>query len=206
MNKDRYFINASCVIGNDKVYKDGRLFFEGKSAKVSDLMGGVYDFLAPDYPKFYKMDNLSKLGWLATEVLLRESVPTAFAGEDVGVVFSNSNASLDTDLRYIHTVSSYPSPSLFVYTLPNIVIGEICIRHKFQGENAFFISETFQPEFLAGYTKGLLETGVVNACICGWVEILANEYKASVFLVSADRKGLEFTAASMLELFNLPSA
>ena len=204
MNKLQHIITASCVIANDKVYKNGGLLFERDSANVSDLLRGLYDFLAPDYPKFYKMDNLSKLGWLATEILLQGSfVKTAYAPEEVGVVFSNANSSLDTDLRYFQAVSAYPSPSLFVYTLPNIVIGEICIRHKFQGENAFFVFEEFQADFIRKYTGGLLDTGAVKACVCGWVEILANEYKAAVFLVEQKQAGLAFTAANMISLFNL---
>src|SRR5690349_4874641 len=114
MHKELPVIMASCVIGNHKVYKNGNLFFEGDGLKVSEFLSKIYDFLAPDYPKFYKMDNLSKLGWLATEILLKDSFDkAAYAPEDVGLVFSNSNSSLDTDLRYYQTVSSYPSPSLF---------------------------------------------------------------------------------------------
>jgi hypothetical protein len=203
MHKMRHIITASCVIGNDKVYKNGELLFEGKSSGVSDLMPRLYEFLAPDYPKFYKMDNLSKLGWLATETLLKNSFDkSAYDPGEVGVVFSNSNASLDTDLRYFQTVSSYPSPSLFVYTLPNIIIGEVCIRHKFQGENAFFVFEKFQPGFIQQYASSILGAGLIKACICGWIEILANDYKAAVFMVEEKNDGMEFTAANMSELFN----
>ncbi|RYY23297.1 MAG: hypothetical protein EOO04_14505 [Chitinophagaceae bacterium] len=204
MHNSQYIISASCVISNDKVYTNGELMFEGKSEKVSELLTGIYDFIAPDYPKFYKMDNISKLGWLATEILIKDNFKkTDYAPDEVGIVFANSNSSLDTDLRYFQTVSGYPSPSLFVYTLPNIVIGEVCIRHKFQGENAFFVFEKFQADFIQQYTNGLLTNGAVKACICGWVEILANEYKAAVFLVEKRNNGLEFTAANMTRLFNV---
>ena len=203
MLKPAHTITASCIIGNDKVYRNGELFFERNSSRVSDLMLALYEFLAPDYPKFYKMDNLSKLGWLATEILLKESlVNTEYAPDEIGIVFSNSNASLDTDLRYFQTVSGYPSPSLFVYTLPNIVIGEVCIRHKIQGENAFFVFGKFEPGFLHKYTSSILEAGIIKACICGWIEILADEYKAAVFLVEEKPNGKPFTADNMSELFN----
>ena len=36
-----------------------------------------------------------------------------------------------------HADSYYPSPALFVYTLPNIVTGEIAIRNKYYGETSF---------------------------------------------------------------------
>ena len=44
------------------------------------------------------------------------------------LVLSNANASLDVDLKYAKTMQTGASPALFVYTLPNIVIGEISIR------------------------------------------------------------------------------
>jgi hypothetical protein len=202
MHNARHIITASCIIANDKVYRNGELLFEGNSSGVSQLMNGLYEFLAPDYPKYYKMDNLSKLGWLATEILLKGTYEkAAYAADEVGVVFSNSNASLDTDLRYFQTVSGYPSPSLFVYTLPNIVIGEVCIRHKLQGENAFFVFEKFEPDFIHKYTRSILGAGVIKACICGWIEILANDYKAAVFLVEQKANGLAFTPGNMSELF-----
>lgn len=204
MTKEKNIITASCTISNNHVYKNGVQIFEGKGSKASELMTELYSFISPDYPKFYKMDNLSKLGWLATEILLKDSFRAGdYSMEEVGVVLSNSNASLDTDLRYIKTVSEYPSPSLFVYTLPNIVIGEICIRHKFQGENAFFIFDHFQPEFLHQYTSGLLDGNVLKVCICGWVDILADSYHAVLFLVEKKEDGSPFSPQQMKELFGL---
>jgi hypothetical protein len=64
-----------------------------------------------------------------------------------GIVLSNSNASLDADIKYYDSVANIPSPALFVYTLPNIVIGEISIKHSFKGENAFFIFDSFDARF-----------------------------------------------------------
>jgi hypothetical protein len=204
MTKEKNIITASCTISNSHVYKNGMRIFEREGLKASELLAGLYSFIAPDYPKFYKMDNLSKLGWLATEILLRDSfAANSYLMEDIGVVLCNSNASLDTDLRYIKTVSEYPSPSLFVYTLPNIVIGEICIRHKFQGENAFFVFDQFQPGFIHQYASGLLDAGVLKVCICGWVEILAESYRAAVFLVERKEDGLAFSAEAMQELYDL---
>ena len=63
------------------------------------------------------------------------------------------------------------------------MIGEICIRHQFKGENAFFVFESFNAAFLAQYVHGLMENGSARACICGWVDVLGEEYKAALFLV-----------------------
>jgi hypothetical protein len=57
------------------------------------------------------------------------------------LVFANRSSSLDTDFKYQESINSqenyFPSPAVFVYTLPNICVGEISIKHKMQTENAF---------------------------------------------------------------------
>ena len=130
------------------------------------------------------MDNLCKLGWLATEILLNNSFDkTMYQPEDIGLVLSNSSSSLDTDIKYYETVKTMASPALFVYTLPNIVMGEICIRHNFKGENDFFIFDGFNAGFMQQYVSHLFATGALEACICGWVEVLDNNYHTVLYLV-----------------------
>jgi hypothetical protein len=71
------------------------------------------------------MDRLSKLGFLAAEVLLKEiKLVPKYRPEQIAVVISNSNASLDTDLKYFESTKTIASPALFVYTLSNIVAGK----------------------------------------------------------------------------------
>jgi len=150
------------------------------------------------------MDNLSKLGWLASEVLLKNSFrPENYPPEETGIVLTNASSSLDTDLKYAETIKDIPSPSVFVYTLPNIMIGEICIRNHFKGESAFFVFEHFDASFIEQYVNNLMNNGILQSCICGWVELLGNEYKAVLFLVEK-RKGEQaalFTKQNMNTLF-----
>ena len=146
------------------------------------------------------MDALSQLGFLAVEML---GVPQGYGPEDVGVILSNANASLDTDVRYYKSVADIPSPALFVYTLPNIMIGEICIRHGFKGENAFFVFKAFHATFITEYIQGLFAEGLIKACICGWVEVLDNAYDAALFLV--ERTGTQpFTADNLNKTYDRP--
>jgi hypothetical protein len=149
------------------------------------------------------MDSPSKLGFLTSEVLLNDfPLAEKYAPEEIGVVLFNANSSLDTDKKYFRTVSDIASPSLFVYTLPNIVIGEICIRNKIKGENHFFISKAFDPELFCGIVENLFETGAVKACLCGWVDWLDDEYKAWMMLVETGGTagGKAFTKENCIEL------
>jgi hypothetical protein len=107
--------------------------------------------------------------------------------ERVGLVLSNSSSSLDTDLVYTETIRDranyFPSPSVFVYTLPNIMNGEICIRHKFRGENTFLIAERFDSALLYTAIREAMDNNRSDVCIGGWVELLRDRYESLLFLV-----------------------
>ncbi|MEO7531062.1 MAG: hypothetical protein ABIS69_06615 [Sediminibacterium sp.] len=198
-------ITASCRIFNNSIRKNGQLLFAKEGEDVITFLVSVYKEFANGYARFYKMDNLSKLGWLASEILLKDDFDVKkYNAEEVGIVLANANSSLDTDMKYSATIADIPSPSVFVYTLPNIVTGEICIRNHFKGENAFFISEDFDAGFIQQYVNNLLNHGVLNACICGWVELLGDKYKAVLFLVEKQqsKNSLLFNEANMNQIFN----
>ena len=180
---DHKKIAAFTVVKNNAVSKNGKQLFEAdKNINADDFLLAAYQHFGINYPKFYKMDNLCKLGIIATEVLLQDEIKVedAFA---TGIVLSNSNASLDADIKYYDSVANIPSPALFVYTLPNIVIGEISIKHSFKGENAFFIFDSFDAVFTTQYVNNLFATTQMQRCICGWVDLLKNDYEALLFLI-----------------------
>jgi len=193
-------ITASCTISNNIVSKDGIIEFEKPGADLSAFLLSAYQHFQLNYPKFYKMDNLSKLGWIASEILLRDSFEKDnYQPEEAGVVLANANSSLDNDLKYFNTIKDIPSPSVFVYTLPNIVIGEICIRNHFKGEHAFFIQESFDADFIEKQVSYLLDHDILQACICGWVDVLERDYKAVLFLVEKrkNKNSVLFSAENM---------
>jgi hypothetical protein len=209
------YITGTCVINEEAVYRNGKkIFAAANAAGISDPAAGPGHFLPAlyqhfnwQYPRFFKMDNLSKLGWAATELLLEGWNAEAYPSETVAVVLSNANSSLDTDYKYTATTKDIPSPSVFVYTLPNIVIGEICIRHRFKGENAFFLSSAFDPELLSRYVGYLLEQDIARSCITGWTEWLGDRFKAALFLIEKKETSgaLPFTPENMDRIFKNPT-
>lgn len=199
------YISSSCLISNHIVYKNGALLFVNKEADTVDFLLSVYKRFAINYSRVYKMDNLSKLGWLASEIVLKDSFKKEnYRPEEIGVILSNANSSLDTDRKYMASVSDIPRSSLFVYTLPNIVTGEICIRNNFKGENAFFLFDSFNADFIETYVSNLLDNTILQACICGWIELLGDEYKAVLFLVEKVRgsEAVSFTKEQMNKIFD----
>ncbi|MCO5239389.1 MAG: hypothetical protein M9904_04990 [Chitinophagaceae bacterium] len=204
-NDPKTYITAYCSISGGKVYKDDKLIFkEDTPDETADFLLSVYKSFSIDYPKFYKMDNLSKLGFLAAELLLGgRQIAEEYGPERIGVVFSNASSSLDADLKYFETVKNIPSPALFVYTLPNIVIGEVSIRHRCKGENGFFIRDRFDTDWMQFYVQDLFDRGRVESCICGWVECLEAHYHAAVYLVEScpGEKALPFNSKHIHQIY-----
>jgi hypothetical protein len=193
-------ITASCTINKGVVIKNGVKVFEKYDTDLAGFFISIYQHFKLNYPKYYKMDNLSKLGWLAAEILLKDSFDKEnYKPEDMGIVLANANSSLDDDIKYFETTKDIASPSLFVYTLPNIVIGEICIRNNFKGEHAFFIQEAFDAGFMKQQVDYLLDKNILQACICGWVDVLEQDYKAVLFLVEKEKRdgSVLFSAENM---------
>ncbi len=198
------YITASCAISQHQFFKNGQVLFDNHEPGLPEFLTAAYKHFELKYPKFYKMDHLSKLGWLATEILLKDNFTTEnYQAGDVGIVLSNASSSLDADIRYFDSVKEIASPALFVYTLPNIVIGEISIKHKFKGENAFFIFEKFDTEFIQQYVSNLFSNQILQACICGWVEVTGDEYLAVLYLIEKEKNMVENNAAMLFTTENL---
>lgn len=172
-----------CTVDNSKIVLNKEVIFETPTENFSDFAKEAYKSLALNYPKFHKMDNLSKLSFLASEMILKNEEHSRTA-----LVFANKSSSLDTDFKYQESINSqenyFPSPAVFVYTLPNICVGEISIRHKMQTENAFFVLDEFDEQFLNDYSEQILQSGKADKVLCGWVELYQESYNAFVYLLT----------------------
>jgi hypothetical protein len=192
-------ILASCKISDQGIYLNGEV--QQKYTKETDnWKKDVYSKMKLDYPKFYKMDALAKMAFLGFELMESVSSFEHFEDNDVALLFANRNSSYDTDLRFIesYTEKGSPGPSLFVYTLPNILTGELAIRKKWFGENIFFIQENFDPEFFIDQINFYFRKGS-KACLCGWVDS-AND-KEECFLFVVEKTDGEITAEELKKYY-----
>lgn len=160
------------VITPDGVTIDGKP--QPITATGKALLSALYHTYVKDYPKFYKMDGLSKLGFLASELLMAceaDTQPTE--SEQRAVILFNHSSSIATDQRYqasIQPEDYYPSPSLFVYTLPNIVTGEIAIRHHLHGETSFYILASRDEQVMTQIQQAALCDISTKSMITGWID------------------------------------
>jgi len=204
MVADKTYIKSFCTIQNNQILLNGEVVFGTEPTFFSDFSKKAYQYLEINYPKFFKMDNLSKLAFLGAELLLKTE-DNSSAENNTALVFANKSSSLDTDVKYQNSISDsenyYPSPAVFVYTLPNICLGEISIRHQLKSENSFFIFADYNPVFMENYSNILLKTGKADKVLCGWVEYYNEDYKAFLYLV--DKEGeLEHNKEILKQLYN----
>lgn len=171
---------ASCFIHQGKLVVNGKVLFSSE-APCEEFFSELYTLSGANYPKFYKMDAQSQLAFLCAEFLLKGSRVKDISPFDWSVVLSCANSSNDNDIIYWANAHQAPSPAAFVYTLPNVMLGEICIRHGFKGENSCFIFNTFDTAFQVNYVNRLLEKRA-KACVHGWVNFFKEEYAAFLFL------------------------
>ncbi|MBS1685572.1 MAG: hypothetical protein JSS76_12480 [Bacteroidetes bacterium] len=197
------YITRYVQVNGAAIHVDGGLYYRGE-ASGAEFLAEAYKGIGLDYPKFYKMDPLSRLAVLATEMLLKgRKITQEYKPEDVAVIVTSAHSSLDTDLRYQQSVATAPSPSLFVYTLPNVMIGEVCIRQGIKGENTCFVSADFDPEFQAGYVNGLLVEGRAEVCISGRADYLRGGMNAFFMLVEKNPASLgEYNTQTIKQLYD----
>ena len=200
MNKKLY-INSYCKIKDGKAILNDNIIFDDGSNELKTFFKNLYKSLGIEYPKFFKMDNLSKLAFVGAEILLKNSDSES---KNIAIILSNNASSLDTDRKHQDSISDlenyYPSPAIFVYTLPNIGIGEISIRHQLKSENAFFIFEKYNADFHHTYENILIQSKKSDAVLAGWVNIDNNNYEAFLYLVSENGE-IEHTNQILNQLY-----
>ena len=143
---------------------------------INSFLKEMYYKLDLDYPKFFKMDNLCKLGIIGTELLCRKNKDLFIRKDRVGIILQNKSSSLDSDIKHQEGIKNNTvSPAVFVYTLPNIVIGEISIKHNWQSEGVFFIDENLDTKLLSQYSNILLKEGRTDLNLIGWIDVIKNQ-------------------------------
>lgn len=175
----------------EEVILDQRKLWEGKKElgeqegqEHHSLLTSLYKQMIGNYPKFYKMDGLSRLGFVASEILLnaekgdtdveRREEEGERLLEERAIIFFNHSSSIASDRNYKESINDkdnyFPSPSIFVYTLPNIVTGEIAIRNHFHGETSFFILPDKDERMMEEILQASCRDTQSKSFLTGWID------------------------------------
>lgn len=160
------------ILDQRKIWERKEELGEQEGKEHHSLLTSLYKQMIGDYPKFYKMDGLSRLGFVASEILLNaEKEETE---EERAIIFFNHSSSIASDRNYKESIKDkdnyFPSPSIFVYTLPNIVTGEIAIRNHFQGETSFFILPEKDEKMMEEILQASCRDAQSKSFLTGWID------------------------------------
>lgn len=178
--QNREFTTTHTIrITPEEVILDQRKLWEGKEElgeqegkEHHSLLTSLYKQMIGNYPKFYKMDGLSRLGFVASEILL--NAEKGETDKERAIIFFNHSSSIASDRNYKVSINDknnyFPSPSIFVYTLPNIVTGEIAIRNHFHGETSFFILPDKDERLMEEILQASCRDAQSKSFLTGWID------------------------------------
>ena len=175
-------------IASGKVNVDSKVVYEDVHADdFSDFIRNAYKFRGENNMKFYKMDDLSKLAYMASEWLFDG---ICYEETECAIVMSGKYGSLDSDMKHQHIIDSEgadaASPAIFVYTLPNVAAGEISIRHHIKGENTWFYSADVSMSDIREYSALVSASAHLKYCIVAHIDYIAGEYSAIFELLAPE--------------------
>lgn len=195
------YITHYIRIRNGSVSRDGKPATDRIITAPEDL----YREMGCSYPKFFKMDILCKWAWLATEILLANNGSFSYEGLDrnnIALVLATTEGCIEVDKKYEETIATIPSPALFVYTLPNIMLGEICIRHGFKGEQACLVNDKFNSEELFFWTNDILENRGMDACLAGHVDATNEYHDICLYWLTKQPTTIPLTSSTIENIYN----
>lgn len=160
-------------ITTDSVSIDGNRLEMASAGKA--MLTELYKKAVGDYPRFFRMDLLSRVGFVAAELLTRaEGNSRPADSESRAVVLVGLSGSEQADLNYYKSICRpddfFPSPERFVYTLPNIVAGEIAIRHHYHGETSFLLLPEHNEEAINNIMRSAFLDPKVTSVMGGWID------------------------------------
>ena len=161
----------SVRITQDEIVVDGNRLDVKSHGK--EMLTEVYKTKIGNYPKFYKMDMLSRLAFVASELLIGCDEENDDHSNDRAVVLFNHSSSIIADCQYVKSIEIddfFPSPAAFVYTLPNITTGEIALRNGYHGETSFYILAERNEKLMQRVIKSTFIDRDIKSVIGGWID------------------------------------
>ena len=169
--------NAAIVVSNRKCEdlktSDKSVCSQIESVEISNdcetdfktYVKGLFASVSEPYMKFSKMDDYCKLGTTAVQLLLNKvGGLSQYDPYEIALIVNTDTGCIESDLAHLDNITAdeyVSSPAVFVYTLPNVVAGEICIKNKFKGEGVTLVGNTDDPKTIVERFCGGTNTKVV---------------------------------------------
>jgi 3-oxoacyl-[acyl-carrier-protein] synthase-1 len=171
--------------------KPGEVILDGEALQFDSsgaaMVSEIFKKHLSDCSRFFKMDLFSRLAYVATGLVAKDSLKGC-APEDIALFIFTLNGSVLADRKHLSTFSDpedfYPSPAVFINTLPNVVLGEIAVRNSIKGETSLVMLPERDDTVIDKVIMVSASASRPSAVICGWVDCDAEDsYIADVKLL-----------------------
>ncbi len=170
--------NAAVVVSNRnfeaKEMRATNTYTQTESVELSEIdcnsdfktyIKGLFASVSEPYMKFSKMDDYCRLGTTAVQLLLDKAGGVSqYDPYEIALIVNTDTGCIESDLAHWDNITAdeyVSSPAIFVYTLPNVVAGEICIKNKFKGEGVTLVGNADDPKTIVERFCGGTDTKAV---------------------------------------------
>ena len=158
------------------------LTMDGKAVPLEShgaaLVTEIFKKFLADGSRFFKMDLYSRLAYVATSLLAKDSLEGCDP-EEVALVVFTQNGSVLADRKHLSTFSNpeefFPSPAVFINTLPNVVLGEIAVKNTIKGETTLVLLPGRDESAMNRIIDATLAATKPVVMICGWIDCDAED-------------------------------
>lgn len=144
----------------------------------SALVTEIFKKYLADGSRFFKMDLYSRLAYVGTTLLAKDALEDA-GSEDRALVIFTQNGSVLADRKHLSTFSHpdefFPSPAVFINTLPNVVLGEIAVKNSIKGETTLVLLPDRDETAMQRIIEATVAATRPSVLICGWVDCDADD-------------------------------
>lgn len=150
-----------------------------RSATLSEMYRSIFK---QPYPKFHKMDLLCKVSLLCVRKLMNETGTDTLGQTDI-LAFTKDGC-LVSDMAHAGMITEgerLASPAVFVYTLPNILTGELAIYLHSLGATELYCVDSLQSDMIDKTVKMRMKTTKCDTMLV----ITANALDESDFFVKS---------------------
>lgn len=144
----------------------------------SALVTEIFKKYLADGSRFFKMDLYSRLAYVGTTLLAKDALEDA-GSEDRALVIFTQNGSVLADRKHLSTFSNpdefFPSPAVFINTLPNVVLGEIAVKNSIKGETTLVLLPDRDETAMQRIIEATVAATRPSVLICGWVDCDADD-------------------------------
>ena len=142
-------------------------------ARGAALVTEIFKKFLADGSRFFKMDLYSRLAYVGTSLLAKDAL-SACDPEDRAMVIFTENGSVLADRKHLSTFSNpeefFPSPAVFINTLPNVVLGEIAVKNDIKGETTLVLLPRRDEAAMHRIVEATTAATKPSALLCGWVD------------------------------------